>query len=134
MPARSRRASRSVSAAYVLSVVKPPRKPVARKGRTSGGACHTSMKSTTTTPMAAQPATFTVKVAHGKPSGGAAQARSTAYRAAAPSAPPSATTATVGRSERTLARRSRAATSMSVGSSRSPSWEGGAGEAEGRTG
>src|SRR5690242_10486218 len=51
---------------------------------------------TMNTPMTAQPTTLVQKVAQGNPPGGVGQWRERAYRAVAPRAPPSATTATTG--------------------------------------
>src|SRR3954471_360949 len=85
-----------MSTAYVEKVVKPPRTPVPKKGRTRRWAAHVSVMTTMNTPITAQPTTLVQKVAQGKPPAWVGHAREAAYRAEAPIAPPIATTATTG--------------------------------------
>src|SRR3954447_4379989 len=83
------------STAYVANVVKPPRMPVPKNGRTR---CRSGHRSTTRTMSAAirkQPVTVDRKGAHGKPAPWWAIARATASRARAPKAPPAATAQTM---------------------------------------
>lgn len=78
MAGRPASISRWMSTAYVEKVVKPPSTPVPKNGRTSGWAGRISVTVTRKTPITAQPATLTQKVAQGKPSGAAGQSRAAA--------------------------------------------------------
>src|SRR5262249_20073894 len=91
-------------------VVNPPSTPVPRNGRTSGCAARISVIRTISTPIAAQPATFTDQVGHGNAPGGTGHASDAPYRAHAPTAPPAVITA----SSRTGTRRRRVAARTSA--------------------
>src|SRR5690606_22266371 len=79
---------------HVEKVVNPPSTPVASANRTSGSTDGRCSSTPTSSPSTSAPLTFTVKVAQAfVPASGASQL-DTPYLAAAPSAPPSATTRT----------------------------------------
>src|SRR5262249_21040955 len=99
-------------------VVNPPSTPVPRNGRTSGCAARISVIRTISTPIAAQPATFTDQVGHGNAPGGTGHASDAPYRAHAPTAPPAVITASSRTGTRRRPRRrvaARTSASESVG-------------------
>src|SRR5215207_8122428 len=83
-----------VSTAYVEKVVYPPSNPTPTNGRTSRCGRRASTMDTISTPINTQPDTLTTNVPTGNPRADPGSASETSCRARAPTAPPTAITAT----------------------------------------